>query len=374
MRKLRIAVCLDLREPLSRQVLGALGAAALARPEWSLAIEGYGTDGLAELLRCDLLVVRRWDHAVLRQASVRRRAVVLSGEPVNAAHRVWSDDRAVGMRAARHLIERGCTRLAFREDRRFRSFRERQAGFQRAAKQAGVEILPFPSSQKAGRKWNHAAESRESRRQLQAFPDGTGIAAYDAPTARRLAADALAAGRRIPDNLALIACSDDPLLCALGHPHLTAVHLPLDQLATAVVAGVESLAAGRRPGRPVLIPPDLVVERGSTGQPEPGGSGVGAAIGLMESRGLGVAEAAAALGMGRRTLERRFRGELGHGPGRAVARARMDRALACLRDGDDSIAAIATACGYASHASFCHVFRRVHGQSPTAWRAAGRGR
>ena len=55
-------------------------------------------------------------------------------------------------------------------------------------------------------------------------------------------------------------------------------------------------------------------------------------------------------------------------PRQLLARARLDSALALLA-GDDSVATIAHACGYADHSAFARQFRRSTGLSPRDWRA-----
>jgi len=55
-------------------------------------------------------------------------------------------------------------------------------------------------------------------------------------------------------------------------------------------------------------------------------------------------------------------------PRQLLARARLDAALALLA-GDDSVATIAHACGYADHSAFTRQFRRSIGLSPREYRA-----
>jgi len=59
-------------------------------------------------------------------------------------------------------------------------------------------------------------------------------------------------------------------------------------------------------------------------------------------------------------------------PRQLLARARLDAALARLVEGNESIAAIAHACGYADHSAFSRQFRRSTGVSPLQWRALQR--
>jgi len=58
-------------------------------------------------------------------------------------------------------------------------------------------------------------------------------------------------------------------------------------------------------------------------------------------------------------------------PRQLLARARLDAALTLLA-GDESIAGIAHACGYADHSAFARQFRRATGVSPRDWRGLQR--
>lgn len=83
----------------------------------------------------------------------------------------------------------------------------------------------------------------------------------------------------------------------------------------------------------------------------------------------GSSELADRLGVGRRTLERRFRAAVGVGPATLARLLRFRaaaRALGSPREG--SISAVAHACGYADHPHLSREFRSLAGMSPSAFR------
>lgn len=65
---------------------------------------------------------------------------------------------------------------------------------------------------------------------------------------------------------------------------------------------------------------------------------------------------------------RAFRDSTGTTPHQWLVRARLRRARALLHDARLSIAAIAQAVGFADHAHFTRIFKRVTGITPAAWR------
>jgi AraC-like DNA-binding protein len=82
---------------------------------------------------------------------------------------------------------------------------------------------------------------------------------------------------------------------------------------------------------------------------------------------LHIGELARAAGLSIAQLERHVTQLYRVTPRQLLARARLDAALALLA-GDQSIAAIAHACGYADHSAFARQFRRSTGLSPRDWR------
>lgn len=69
-------------------------------------------------------------------------------------------------------------------------------------------------------------------------------------------------------------------------------------------------------------------------------------------------------------FRRRFRRAFGESPHAYLASRRMERAAALLRGTDHSVARVCAEVGLASVGSFTTAFRRVHGMTPTAYRAA----
>ena len=74
-------------------------------------------------------------------------------------------------------------------------------------------------------------------------------------------------------------------------------------------------------------------------------------------------------GMSRRHLRRAFAERFGLTPRAYIERCRMTRAASLLRDTDCLIKEVAAQVGFADPNNFSTVFKRVHGQSPEAFRA-----
>ncbi|MCA9710747.1 MAG: helix-turn-helix transcriptional regulator [Myxococcales bacterium] len=75
------------------------------------------------------------------------------------------------------------------------------------------------------------------------------------------------------------------------------------------------------------------------------------------------------LGLGERTLQRRLEA-LGIGYADVLAEVRAERACDYLREPGISLAEIAWLLGFSEQSAFTRAFKRWHGRTPGAWRAA----
>jgi transcriptional regulator GlxA family with amidase domain len=89
---------------------------------------------------------------------------------------------------------------------------------------------------------------------------------------------------------------------------------------------------------------------------------------MRDGQGVSLAELAAAAGLERRTLLRRFAGATGMTPVEYCRRVRIARARELLEGGDTSQKEITESLGYKDVASFARAFRKAVGSAPGAYR------
>jgi AraC-like DNA-binding protein len=85
---------------------------------------------------------------------------------------------------------------------------------------------------------------------------------------------------------------------------------------------------------------------------------------------VGVDHMARAAGLSRAHFSREFRAAFGESPHVYLLTRRLERAAALLRTTDRSVADVCFSVGLQSVGSFTTSFKRIYGQSPTAYRAA----
>ena len=93
---------------------------------------------------------------------------------------------------------------------------------------------------------------------------------------------------------------------------------------------------------------------------------------MRRSRSWTVEPLAAATGVSRARLARRFLATVGDTPAAHLTRWRMDLAAQRLRNSDDTVAAIARSVGYGSEYAFSRAFTRSRGIPPGRYRTHSR--
>jgi len=83
---------------------------------------------------------------------------------------------------------------------------------------------------------------------------------------------------------------------------------------------------------------------------------------------IGLIELASAAGFSRMHFARTFRVSTGLRPHDYLVLRRVDYAKRLLLNSESSIATVARLSGFSTHAHFTNVFRRVVGNTPSAWR------
>jgi DNA-binding LacI/PurR family transcriptional regulator len=152
-------------------------------------------------------------------------------------------------------LDRPSVLIGFPAYERGTGFAERtKTGFQRAAAERGVHALVRPCDPQDAR--STAAEL------LRDHPGLTGVVIHNEPAMEPLIAAFRTAGRRIPDDLSVIAIAPDDLAERLS---LTSIAIPADDVGRQAVTLLMAKLDGHDVPEATLLPPSLVV-RSSTPQ------------------------------------------------------------------------------------------------------------
>ena len=196
----------------------------------------------------------------------RGRPVVVGGRPPGdgGVSYVDHDNHAGALSAVRHLAEQGRRRIATITGSLDMSVGlDRLQGYRRALELAGLNW--DPDREESG-DYSHEGGVHAMRRLLEREPELDAVfAASDL-----MAAGALQvlreAGRRVPDDVALVGYEDSPIAASMLPP-LSSVRQPIEEMGREMSRLlVQSIGARERVGRRVVLATELVVRESSVGR------------------------------------------------------------------------------------------------------------
>ena len=213
----------------------------------------------------------------------------------------------------------------------------------------------------------------ETTRQLSSFlaslPNKCGILAVNDALSMHVLAAAKVAGRKVPDELAIIGVDNQSQICEYTEPTLTSIAL---DFAAAANAALDILVGRpRRRRKSALIPPLRLERRGTTAVFERKDALVEAAIERIRKEacsGLTARQVTAAFPCSRRMAEIRFRAVTGSSILDEILRIRFERVFEVLRSREISISALSDLCGFKSTTLLQRQFKARTGLSIRQWR------
>ncbi len=182
-----------------------------------------------------------------------------------AANYVGVDDEKAGLLATEHLFDAGCTRVAHIRGQDNSPGIGRFEGYRRALRNRGVQ---YSEDYVVRRSYVDTDSTRQGAEAMLALlerdPRPDGVFCFNDPLARGAMTTILEAGMRIPEDIALIGCGNDP-----NNAYLRVALSSIDQnsqvigqrAAELVMDLIESKQSSR--ARTIILEPSLVV-RAST--------------------------------------------------------------------------------------------------------------
>jgi LacI family transcriptional regulator len=181
------------------------------------------------------------------------------------------------------------------------------------------------------------------------------------------------AGISVPERALVLSATEDPVTCLLARPTLSSIAFDAERIGDEAAGLMLRLAAGEpAPSDPCLAEPTHIVERASTEAAASRDPAVAAALHWLQdhaAQAIGVDDVADAVGVGRRSLERRFAAMVGRSVYQHLLAIRLDLAKQLLRSGADNLDTVAQRCGFAGARHLCEVFRQREGRTPASYRS-----
>ena len=313
-------------------------------------------------------------HALARRLAKRCKTVVQVDRffvEIDAP-RVVSDLRMIGHLAVEHFLQRGFRTfvcLKYAESGKgwaYESFAEHLAELDLPCH---VVVL------RSIKEWGAASFRRalaQFGKQIADLSPPLALFAANDLTAVRATHMCRALGLSIPEHVAVLGVHNEALRCQCATVALSSIDTDRHRLGHEAAALLERLMAGQAPpDGPVLVPPSGVVARLSTDILAVDDTDVARALRFMWDnfhRRLSVGDIAAAMGVSRRKLERRFRKHLRRGINEELTRKRLERCCELLTTTSEPVAHIAGRIGFRSGEYLHTVFARTFGMTPRQYR------
>ncbi len=288
---------------------------------------------------------------------------------------VYPDEERIGVLALEHLMATGLRQVSTfcLDGSEFGAARAR--AFVARAQKVGVRVaVGWGSDGAASPGRGEDVEGIISW--LLGLPKPCGLFTCADHWARIVARYIRLAGLRVPDDIALVGVDNDLVECELLAPPLSSVMVPWPELGKHAARLVQRLLHGQRiEGRRWLVPPLGVATRRSSEIFAIEDVLVAKAvrwIGQNANRRLNVPMVAAAVGGGRKRLERRFRRSLDRTVQEEIRRARVETAKKLLAMSGAGLVEIAQQSGFSNAALLSVAFKREVGMPPGVYRRRAR--
>ncbi len=182
----------------------------------------------------------------------------------------------------------------------------------------------------------------------------------------------------VPEEVAVLACDNDDLLCGMAYPHLSSIAVPAEQIGFEAAKLLDKLLhKSKAPKHPILLPPVGVVTRQSTDVMACDDLYVVEALRFIREnahRGIRVENVMSEVHLSRRPLERRFKKAIGRNPFEEIRRIQVEKARMLLAQTDMTLETIAPECGFGGVTLMIPAFRKATGMTPGAYRRQFRTR
>ena len=228
---------------------------------------------------------------------------------------------------------------------------------------------------KARRDW--AIEQPRMEAWLKSLQKPVALFAAMDGRARQVLDACLDAGITVPEEVAVLGCDDDPLICEATFPTLSSIQLNSEHAGYLLAEHLDELMRGKRLRRRVdWCRPTRVAARRSTDATAMADKRVARACEYIwreaGHQSIGVPDVVSLFGSSRRYAENHFKAVVGRTIMEEIRLVKLGRVCALLEETNLSIGEIAEKCDFVSESNLGLLFRKRHNMTMTAYRKAAR--
>lgn len=382
-KKKRILLVVETSRGHGRGILEGIASYVREKGDWQVFFEDRGVlqspSKWFSTWQGDGIIARSIDKEtgdILRKKKLP--LVEILGGGGGGAFSVDIDENAdcLGELAVEHLWDRGLRNFAFFCADNTEWSRRRGTAFQNklAERGASCSFCPLPDPNVKDHFLDGLVQSADSSlvEWLQSLSKPVGILTAIDIQAFYILAACQAADIAVPEEVAILGCGNDALVCSLLTPQLSSVDLNSRLLGYTAAQLLDEKM--RNPGKvypPIVYNPSHVVVRQSTDIIAINDPDIAKAIRYIRDHfmePINIDSIADSVALSPRTLQRRFHDHLGRSPEAELIRMRLDHAKYLLQSTNFPVAKICQRIGFASPQYFMRVFRRELGLTPNQYR------
>ena len=287
---------------------------------------------------------------------------------------VLADFEASGKMAAQHLVGRGFRRFGYMGFLREKDARHQIQGFRETLKPLGFRFTTYRFQRGSvayeGIGWERFIEGLEQWVEDLELP--IGVLVGNDLYCRHLIETCRAKGLKVPQDVAIVGTSNEPIICSSPYPTLTSIDLDFELIAYRAAEKLDEMMNSKIAWASVeYSPPKGLIPRQSTDSLAADDPLVTKALRFISENGqdrIQVDDVVLASGTNRRTLERKFRASMGCSIAEEISRLRIERSKRLMMETDASFKSLAVDLGFRNADHFCKVFSRIEKITPSQFR------
>lgn len=283
--------------------------------------------------------------------------------------RIINDSVLTGEIAGRHLLDNGYTRFAFVACSDTLWSRHRLEGLDRVTRGARSGGIPVFGRKKLW--WRQPQFSTELAEFLASQPKPLAVMAANDMVAMNVVGCCRMAQLRIPEDVAVVSVDNEELMCELSTPAVSSIPFDRQEIGYRAAERLDAMMRGElgRTPPPMVIPPFPLVEReSSTWRSVTDDPLISDALDFIRknaTRGISSLDVVRHVYASRRSIEQRFRKQMGHSILTEIHRVRVSYAKKLLtREDDMAVSRVAAMSGFTSVNRFVAIFERYEGRTP----------
>ena len=381
-----IGILIERQRAYGRRLCRGIIDFAERRKDWSLRmIEFLELDKTLRTASFDGFIARVMNARIAKMLAKTGKPVVdvFFERPFPGFAAADQNATAVGQMAARHFIEHKFSNFAFCGYNGRRYSDGRRDAFLRYLALNKFSCTCYTTPASALKDFDDSVIMREHfgmpsdaqplLKWLQKLPKPIALFCAHDMRAWQVSEICRANGIGIPQEIAILGCDDDELVCNFTDPSISSI----DQNPTGIgrAAAVKLQEMLDNPGRvpkPVFVKPAKLTERGSTRVypvSPPWLSDALVFIRANVSKRISAADVYSHVGKSHTLVDRAFKSTIGSSVQKTISATRLAEAKRLIGSTSMPMQAIAQACGYSSLQYFSNSFLRAFGESPTSFRA-----